>query len=178
MNSRCEVSAKIGKARPHRAIELFRIHSPKAINYLVALAGVAGLASAGLASAGFIVDVAGAVVAGVAGVAGVVVAGVAGAVVVGVAGFTLVLPLFALLATSLPQAIPRALRPKTADNTNTFVILVRLLSFSKIIQSCFQGSVDETQPFCRELFLFLGKRENRNTRGVCQPKIDKKITFF
>ena len=85
---------------------------------------------AGLVSAGFIVDeVAGAVVAGVAGA---VVAGVAGAVVVGVAGFTLV-PFLLLAAVSPPQAIPRALRPKTADNTNTFVILVRLLSFSKII---------------------------------------------
>ena len=78
---------------------------------------------AGLVSAGFIVDE----------VAGAVVVGVAGAVVVGVAGFTLVLPFLLLAAVSPPQAIPRALRPKTADNTNTFVILVRLLSFSKII---------------------------------------------
>lgn len=94
---------------------------------MVDLAGAAGVA--GLVSAGFIVDeVAGAVVAGVAGA---VVAGVAGAVVVGVAGFTL--PFLLLAAGSLPHAIPRALRPKTADNTNTFVILVRLLSFSKII---------------------------------------------
>ena len=97
--------------------------------YLVDLAGAAGVAA--LVSAGFIVDeVAGAVVVGVAGA---VVVGVAGAVVVGVAGFTLVLPFLLLAAGSLPHAIPRALRPKTADNTNTFVILVRLLSFSKII---------------------------------------------
>ncbi len=94
---------------------------------------VAGFAVAGVAalvSAGFMVDeVAGAVVAGVAGA---VVAGVAGAVVVGVAGLTaFVFVLFALLAGASPQAIPRALRPKTADSTIPFVILIRLLSFSK-----------------------------------------------
>ena len=63
--------------------------------------------------------------------AGAIGAGVAGAAV-GVAGF---IALVVLLAAGPPQAIPRALRPKTVESTNTFVILLRLLSFSKNIKN-------------------------------------------
>lgn len=133
---------------------------------------------AGFVSAGFVeVDVAVVTVVAVVVVAGV--AGVAGMVATGVDGLlTLPLVLLALLVAASPQAIPRALRPRTADNTNTFVILIRLLSISKLFNPVSRVRLMKHNRFCRELFLFPGKRENRNTRSFCQPKITKKITFF
>jgi len=152
--------------------------------FVVELAGAVSfvaLAAGVIALAGFIVDELVEFVALVAGATFVVVAGETAATVgAGVAVFAglTAFVLFALLVAVPPQAIPRALRPKTAESTNTFFILLRLLSFSKNIRSRFRGSADNTQPFCLELFLFQGKREHRNRRGFCQPKIVQKPSFF
>lgn len=154
------------------------------VNYL--FAGFIVEFAGAIVLAGFIVEFAGAIVlAGfiveLAGAEFVVAAGetaaTVGAGVATITGLTAFV-LFALLLAVPPQAIPRALRPKTAENTNTFVILLGLLSFSKNINFRFRSSVDETQPFCLKLFLFRSNRENRNPRDLCQPKIDRKPHFL
>lgn len=148
--------------------------------FIVELAGAVSffaLAAGVIAFAGFIVEelaelFAGATLVVAAGETALTV----GAGVTVLAGLTAFV-LFVLLAAGAPQAIPRALTPKTAESTNTFVILLRLLSFSKNIKSRFRGSADDTQPFRLELFLFQDKGENRNLRRLCQPKIGQKTPF-
>jgi hypothetical protein len=60
----------------------------------------------------------------------------------------------ALFAAS-PQAMPRALKPRTVESAITFFILINdSCLFSQRINTCFQVSADQTQPSCPELFLF------------------------
>ena len=114
------------------------------------------------------------VAAGVAVFTGAGVAVLAGAIVL--AGL---LALFAVLLAASPQAIPKALRPRTVESTITFVILFRTPIFLKeYLTSRFQGSADLTQPFCLELFLIQGKRQYSKRRGNSQLKIDKKWQFL
>lgn len=133
--------------------------------------GVAGFTSvfAGVAAAG----VAGVVVVGVAGVAGV-----AGVVTTGVALLTLTLVLFALLAASGPQAIPRALRPKTADNTNAFVILIRLLSFSKLFNPVSRVRLMKHNRFDENSFFFSANVRIERREAFVNLKSLKKSLFF
>lgn len=92
---------------------------------------------------------------------GVVFAGViAGAGVLTGATFTAIL--LALLAVVLvgasPQAIPRALNPRTVENTITFVILFKTPIFTQRIKPVARHRPIVTQPFYREIFLSQGKR--------------------
>jgi hypothetical protein len=84
-----------------------------------ATAGVAGFIAPVDVAAGAAVELAGAIGAGVLA-AGVATAGLLTALVV-------------LFAVVPPHAIPRALRPKTAENTNTFVILFKTPNLSQRI---------------------------------------------
>jgi hypothetical protein len=108
--------------------------------------------------AGFALAFAGVALAFTAGVVAGVLAGVE--VLTGAGVFAGLLA-FALFAAS-PQAIPRALNPRTVESTITFVILFKTPNLTQRIKTCFQASADRTQPFCPELFPFQGKRYYRN----------------
>ena len=89
----------------------------------------------------------------------VVVVVFAGATLVVVVVLALLAGLLALLLAASPQAMPRALRPRTVESTSTFFILIlRLLSILKDRLTLVRPSADLTQPFLPETLSFSGKR--------------------
>lgn len=119
----------------------------------VFVAGFASLA-AGLAAV-FEAAVLVAFEAGAVSAAGMLVAGV----FAGLTAFALLAGLFALLAgASPPQAMPRALRPRTVESAITFFIsLLRLLFLLKVF-SRFRELGRSNTAFCSKLFLSQSKR--------------------
>lgn len=122
---------------------------------------------------------AGVAAAGAAGVAAVGVAGATGVAATGVAGLTaLVFVLFALLAGASPQAIPRALRPKTADNTIPFVILIRLLSILKVFNPVSRARLMKHNRFASNSFFFSANERIEIHKAFVNLKSIKKSLFL
>ena len=87
--------------------------------------------------------------------------------------------LFAVLfAGASPQAMPRALNPRTVESTITLVILFRTPNLSQRIITCFQVPADRTQPFALNSFFFKANDNIEIENNLVNLKMKINVIFL
>jgi hypothetical protein len=102
----------------------------------------------------------------------------------GVAVFTMavlfagLLTLTLVLVAASPQAMPRALMPRTAESAITFFICLQTPDLSQRYIFISSHRPIKHGRFCHELFHFQGKRKYSNLPYISQPKKQEKWMFL